>query len=99
MCGLYYWLWVDVVPRWKGYRIRQEVMLLENGAQANKLVKVPVEELDRWDRKHDASGRRLEGYVDHGSDSRSGSEDTQTVIGEERDLTKTTQTNIRTSVV
>ncbi|KUI59641.1 High-affinity methionine permease [Cytospora mali] len=58
-CGAYYWLWVWGLPRARGYRIRQEILTLGNGAQSQKLVKVPVNELDAWDRTHDSSGRPL----------------------------------------
>lgn len=58
-CGIYYWLWIDAVPRLGGYRIRQEVLEFEDGAQSHTLVKVPVAELARWEETHDAVGHRL----------------------------------------
>lgn len=63
-CGVYYWLWVYAFPYVLGYRIRQEVLRFENGAQSHKLVKVPVAELERWDATHDAVGRRLDAARD-----------------------------------
>jgi hypothetical protein len=43
----------------RGYRIRQGVITLDNGAKTHKLFKVPVSELDAWDATHDALGRTL----------------------------------------
>lgn len=54
---LYYWLWVWAIPRIRGYRIRQEVLSFGAGAQSHRLTKVPVGELDVWDRTHDSTGR------------------------------------------
>ncbi|KAF6814221.1 high affinity methionine permease [Colletotrichum plurivorum] len=58
-CGVYYWLWIFVVPKARGYRIRQQVLELANGAQSHQLVKVPVVELAEWDATHDHVGRSL----------------------------------------
>jgi len=64
-----------VIPHWRGYRIRQEALLLDNGANAHRLVKVPVEKLDQWDNSHDPLGRPLTNAVglhDTGSSSDDG---------------------------
>ncbi|TEA20262.1 High-affinity methionine permease [Colletotrichum sidae] len=58
-CGVYYWLWIFVVPKARGYRIRQQVLELADGAQSHELVKVPVAELGDWDAAHDNVGRPL----------------------------------------
>ena len=58
-CGIYYTLWIFVIPRLRGYQIRQIVILLENGAQTHQIVKVPNEEIERWDATHDAAGREI----------------------------------------
>lgn len=84
MCGIYYWAWIHAIPKWRGYRIRQEMLILENGARANKLVKVPLSELAQWDREHDATGRKLDARQDDESDG--GSDNTQ--VQEERQHTK-----------
>ncbi|KAK5662270.1 hypothetical protein OQA88_8175 [Cercophora sp. LCS_1] len=68
-CAVYYYLWVSVVPKLKGYRIRQEVLELEDGAQSHRLIKVLVGELARWDATHDAVGRPLR-VGDTGSDEK-----------------------------
>lgn len=59
-CGIYYWLWISAIPKFRGYRIRQEVLRLEDGAQSHKLIKVPVTDLVEWDASHDAVGRPLQ---------------------------------------
>ncbi|KAK0730147.1 amino acid permease-domain-containing protein [Lasiosphaeris hirsuta] len=57
-CGVYYYFWVSLMPKLRGYRIRQVVLDVDDGAaQSHKLVKVPVEELAEWDATHDAVGR------------------------------------------
>jgi len=45
-----------VIPRLRGYRIRQKVVLLDNGAVTHEPIRVPVAELDAWDATHDAVG-------------------------------------------
>lgn len=62
-CAIYYYLWISVIPKLRGYRIRQEVLRLEDGAQSHKLVKVPVAKLAEWDATHDAVGRPLNDSV------------------------------------
>ncbi|KAF2013583.1 LAT family L-amino acid transporter [Aaosphaeria arxii CBS 175.79] len=59
LCGIYYVSWIYLVPKWRGYRIRQEVLVLEDGAQSHRLVKVPVAELEQWDATHNAVGNIL----------------------------------------
>ncbi|KAE8149928.1 amino acid permease-domain-containing protein [Aspergillus avenaceus] len=56
-CGVYYWVWIKVLPRFGGYVFRQTVLQLEGGAVAHRLVKVPVVQVGEWDREHDAAGR------------------------------------------
>jgi len=52
-----------VIPKVRGYRFRQEVLQLDDGANTHRLVKVPVAELAEWDTTHDHTGRLLS----HGS--------------------------------
>lgn len=59
-CGVYYWLWIYVVPKARGYRIRQQVLELADGAQNHKLVNVPVADLAAWNATHDHVGRPLQ---------------------------------------
>jgi len=60
-CGVYYFLWINILPKLRGYRFRQEVIGLDGGAQTHRLVKVPVAELSEWDASHDAVGRAIGG--------------------------------------
>ena len=55
-CAIYYALWAHFIPNWKGYNLRQELITLEDGAQSNRLRKVPNEEVEEWDAVHVAGG-------------------------------------------
>jgi hypothetical protein len=58
VCGLYYVLWVYILPRWRGYRIRAETIDVgREGANTHRLVQVPLAELAEWDNVHDEAGR------------------------------------------
>lgn len=47
-----------VVPKWKGYQLRPVILDVDDeGANSHRLVRVPVEELEQWDREHDEAGR------------------------------------------
>lgn len=54
---MYYYVYIKVLPRLGGYAFRQNVLQMEDGATAHKLVKVPKEQLKAWDAEHDATGR------------------------------------------
>lgn len=59
-CGIYYCFWVSLIPKLRGYRIRQVVLDVDGGAaQSHQLIQVPVCELTAWDAAHDAVGREL----------------------------------------
>ncbi|CCH42587.1 Y+L amino acid transporter [Wickerhamomyces ciferrii] len=51
-CVLYYVVWHFVIPNLKGYRHRVDRYELKNGELGNRVIKVPVEELEEWDRAH-----------------------------------------------
>lgn len=60
LCGVYYVFWIYLIPKWKGYAIRQQrIVYQEDGAVTHKLVKVPDSELERWDAEHDANGNKI----------------------------------------
>ena len=41
VCGVIYWyLWTVLVPRLRGYRLEEEVGVLDDGTSVTKLVKV-----------------------------------------------------------
>lgn len=58
-CGIYYYLWIHAIPKWRGYRIRHETVALEGGEVTHRLVKVDLDKLAEWDAKHDAGGDEL----------------------------------------
>lgn len=37
---MYWYVWTVAVPRWRGYRLEEEVDLLKDGTSVTKLVKV-----------------------------------------------------------
>ncbi|KAI0396748.1 high-affinity methionine permease [Xylariaceae sp. FL0594] len=58
LCGIYYVFWMYLLPKWGGYRLRPEIRTVDDeGANSLRLVRVPVHELDAWDREHDEAGR------------------------------------------
>ena len=69
-CGIYYVLWIYILPKFRGYRIRQQAFTLDKGAVSHELVRVPVNNLAEWDATHDAVAHRIgkrtrnEGYVE-----------------------------------
>jgi amino acid transporter len=70
ICGLYYVAWIFVLPKWGGYRIRQELVVLDGEqAKTHRLVKVKLAELESWDREHDVLGHRVEGGRSVGEES------------------------------
>ncbi|KAL2158694.1 hypothetical protein VTH06DRAFT_4176 [Thermothelomyces fergusii] len=88
-CGVYYYLWIHLIPRLRGYRLRQEVVIFEDGAQSHRLVKVPVAEVAEWDATHDAVGRPLNA---NNEKSASASTPHQT-IGDPEEVGKVVQVN------
>ncbi|KAM0296217.1 hypothetical protein HYE67_008081 [Fusarium culmorum] len=60
VCGLYYYVWMKLLPRWGGYKIRSQVISVDdNGANTHRLLKVPNDEVAEWDATHDDLGRDL----------------------------------------
>ncbi|KXH53168.1 high-affinity methionine permease [Colletotrichum nymphaeae SA-01] len=57
ICAAYYWLWASLLPKWRGYKLRQELVSFDDGAQSNQLRKIPNADVPEWDSTHDASGR------------------------------------------
>ncbi|RYP46031.1 hypothetical protein DL768_007711 [Monosporascus sp. mg162] len=77
LCAIYYVFWMSLLPRWRGYRIRTEVLAVDdNGANTHRLVQVPLRELAAWDRDHDDAGRlRRRHAVDSDATSQGGTQD------------------------
>lgn len=59
ICYLYYVLWMYVLPKAGKYQIRRRVLFNDDGSVGNQLIKVPNDEVEAWDIKHDPSGRSL----------------------------------------
>lgn len=60
ICGIYYAVWIYVLPYYGKYRIRQELLSLDDEtAKVHRLVKVPLAELELWDAEHDVLGQKL----------------------------------------
>ncbi|KAI1645266.1 amino acid transporter [Daldinia loculata] len=63
-CGIYYVIWIYALPRWGGYKIRPEIMSVEDqGATTHRLVKVPLNEVEKWDQDHDEAGHLRRRHV------------------------------------
>ncbi|KAJ5091050.1 hypothetical protein NUU61_005920 [Penicillium alfredii] len=41
VCGVYYYVWIKVLPQLRGYKFPQTVLPLDDGAMAHRLVKIP----------------------------------------------------------
>ncbi|KAF7189196.1 High-affinity methionine permease [Pseudocercospora fuligena] len=67
ICAVYYITWIVVLPKLRGYKMRQELLLLGDGAQTHVLVKVPLSQVDEWDATHDANGVRYDHVSELGS--------------------------------
>ncbi|ODV81409.1 amino acid transporter [Suhomyces tanzawaensis NRRL Y-17324] len=59
LCFFYYYIWAFVLPRLGKYAHRNLHYTLENGERGHTVVKVPVEELEEWDSKHDSNGKEV----------------------------------------
>ncbi|KLU91233.1 high-affinity methionine permease [Magnaporthiopsis poae ATCC 64411] len=81
VCYLYYYLWITLLPKWKGYCIRPEILDVDEGSGANthRLVKVPLAELEEWDATHDDAGflrrRRVLGSSGNGLEEKTSNSD------------------------
>jgi amino acid transporter len=51
---------IVLMPKWGNYKIRQLLEKLPDGAQANRLVKVPNDQVAEWDATHDEHGDVVE---------------------------------------
>ncbi|KAI0193377.1 amino acid permease-domain-containing protein [Xylaria flabelliformis] len=58
LCAIYYIIWMYLLPKLGGYQLRPEILNVGNqGANTHRLIKVPLDEVDKWDREHDEAGR------------------------------------------
>ncbi|OLN96833.1 High-affinity methionine permease 4 [Colletotrichum chlorophyti] len=76
VCFIYYAAWMWWVPKWRGYRIRPEILEVnENGANTHRLVRVPLADLPRWDADHDDAGNLRRRHVTESERSSKGEAD------------------------
>jgi amino acid transporter len=70
---LYYWVWVKLLPRLRGYQIRAETMVSQgDGSVVHRLKKVPDAEVEAWDKEHDDAGNLLGDAGADGGDQHNG---------------------------
>lgn len=58
-CVVYYVVWIYVLPKAGKYTVRQEILVLDNGATSHVLVKVPNSQVSEWDASHDPTGKSI----------------------------------------
>lgn len=83
MCGLYYYVWAIVLPKWRDYSLRQELVTLDDGAQTHQLRKIRNSRIVEWDASHDAAGRAV---GSSSKDARSEGESVLEVLGKNEKL-------------
>ncbi|KAL6702793.1 hypothetical protein ACN47E_000929 [Coniothyrium glycines] len=58
--GLYYWVWIKLMPKLGNYKMRLETMVSDqDGSVVHRLKKVKYEDVEEWDRTHDEAGNVL----------------------------------------
>lgn len=60
VCVFYYFVWAKILPNIFNYEHRTKFYLLENGEAGQTVVKVPKEDVEKWDSEHDVNGKVLE---------------------------------------
>lgn len=81
VCGLYYVAWMYLIPKWRGYEIRTEIVEVDdNGANTHRLVKVPIADLGEWDAEHDEAGQLRRRHIAESDEGSSKSEEQQHVV-------------------
>lgn len=44
LCGVLYWyIWTVLIPRWRNYRLEEQMDVLEDGTSITRIVKVQAE--------------------------------------------------------
>lgn len=59
LCVAYYFVWAKFLPKVGRYQHRLLHFELENGEAGHTVVKVPIEEVEKWDAEHDSAGKVL----------------------------------------
>ncbi|KAF9690577.1 hypothetical protein EKO04_011330 [Ascochyta lentis] len=57
--GMYYYIWVHLLPHLRKYSIRTLTVVNEDGSVVHQLKRVPDAEVAEWDRTHDDAGNVL----------------------------------------
>lgn len=58
--GLYYWVWIGLLPKLGKYSLRTETLVNDHdGSVTHRLKKVKNDLLEEWDRSHDGAGNLL----------------------------------------
>jgi hypothetical protein len=57
--GLYYYVWVHLLPRIRHYSIRTLTVVNDDGSVVHLLKRVPNVEVEQWDQSHDDAGNLL----------------------------------------
>ncbi|KAF2227757.1 high affinity methionine permease [Elsinoe ampelina] len=57
--GIYYYVWVHLLPRIRKYTIRTLTVVNKDGSVVHQLKRVPNAEVAEWDRTHDEAGNVL----------------------------------------
>ncbi|KAA8649308.1 uncharacterized protein ATNIH1004_005209 [Aspergillus tanneri] len=58
LCGIYYYVWIEALPKYKGYQYRQSLLEFDDGSVVHKLVKVSNTDLDNTSSPASGSGLR-----------------------------------------
>lgn len=78
-------IWIYVIPHYRKYRIRQELIVLDDeNAKVHRLIKVPLSELETWDSEHDVLGNIIQRAP--ASDSQSNDEEPVGNVAEKREV-------------
>ncbi|KAG2733208.1 hypothetical protein G9P44_004198 [Scheffersomyces stipitis] len=68
LCIAYYFVWAKIIPKIGGYQHRTVFYDLQNGERGHTVVKVKNDEVEKFDKEHDASGRLIGLHNTSGSD-------------------------------
>ncbi|KAJ5677409.1 high affinity methionine permease [Penicillium maclennaniae] len=59
LCDVYYYPWIDFIPKYKGFEYRQTIVKFDDGTVTHQFVQVPKSDLSERVAQHDASGRLI----------------------------------------
>lgn len=47
VCGIYYYIWIVLLPKWGGYEVVEEFVELDDGARTTRLVRKYYNDVSR----------------------------------------------------